>query len=83
MDSLQSADASPLPVWPEGRLIGAADAARALGISQKTLANWRVLGTGPCFIKMGSRIAYREGDLRQFINARAFRSTSEYQAGFE
>ena len=36
----------PLRELPDGR-ISSADAATYLGLSTKTLANWRVLGRGP------------------------------------
>lgn len=33
----------------------ARDAAKFLGVSERTLANWRVLGYGPQWIKRGGR----------------------------
>ena len=34
----------------------------------KTLQNWRVLGHGPHYIKMGKRVFYRLSDLEAFLN---------------
>ncbi len=54
-----------------------------LGISPLTLANWRVLGKGPRFIRLSSRkIAYRLYDLEAWLTERVFSSTTEAdQAG--
>lgn len=35
-------------------------------ISPKTLANWRVKGSGPRFVKIGGRIAYPVGAVLEF-----------------
>ncbi|QIK79888.1 helix-turn-helix domain-containing protein [Sphingomonas piscis] len=34
-----------------------------LGKSQSTLANWRTLGIGPAWFKVGGRVYYRFDDL--------------------
>ncbi len=54
-----------------------AAAARALCVTVKTLANWRVRGYGPAFVKVGHRVAYRPQDLQRFIEQNVRRSTSE------
>lgn len=46
-----------------------ADAASWLGISKKTLANWRVLRQGPPFYKIGKAVRYRRDDLEAFVDA--------------
>ncbi|WP_366465307.1 helix-turn-helix domain-containing protein [uncultured Collinsella sp.] len=47
------------------------DAARMLGISAKTLANWRCLGKGPAYIRLGNssraQILYRYDDLDAWL----------------
>ncbi len=48
------------------------------GVKPKTLANWRSKGEGPAFVKVGHQIRYRSEDLKAFLEARIFRSTSEY-----
>lgn len=63
-------------------LISAAKAAEYLGISQKTLANWRCSGTrGLQYVQVGSRIVYRQSDLDEFILNSRKSSTSEKTAG--
>lgn len=53
------------------------DAAPRCGVSPKTLANWRVLGRGPRFIKAGGRIAYDPSDIEAWKAERRVSSTSE------
>ncbi len=45
------------------------EAAHYLGLSVKTLANWRSLGNGPAYVRYGSsgRVAYRIKDLDAFM----------------
>ncbi|RKR74754.1 helix-turn-helix transcriptional regulator [Frondihabitans australicus] len=48
-------------------------AASYIGVSRKTLANWRVLGEGPGYVRLGkagSRVVYRVADLDAFLAAR-------------
>ena len=49
-------------VYPDGRL-DTENAGRYLDVRPKTLAMWRVEGTGPRFIKRGKRIFYFLEDL--------------------
>lgn len=47
-----------------GRYIG--------GVAEQTLANWRHLGTGPRFVrlgKVGGRVVYRVADLDAWLDA--------------
>lgn len=39
-------------------------------VSEKTLANWRQLGQGPCATKIGGRIAYHIEDVQEYENSR-------------
>jgi hypothetical protein len=41
-------------------------------ISLKTLANWRSLGLGPPYSKIGGRILYRIGDILTWENQNRF-----------
>ena len=50
------------------------EAGKVLKISPGTLSNWRICGRGPAFIKAGSRILYKEGDLQEFLNNRRIRT---------
>ena len=48
-------------------------AAPYVGVSRKTLSNWRTLGEGPPYIRLGktgSRILYRIADLDRFLAER-------------
>ncbi|RWO81096.1 MAG: DNA-binding protein [Mesorhizobium sp.] len=52
-------------------------AADILTISTKTMANWRVRGFGPKFVKLGSRVAYPVPEFVKFIDSRTCASTSQ------
>lgn len=52
-------------------------AADILTISTKTMANWRVRGFGPKFVKLGSRVAYPVPEFVKFIDSRTCSSTSQ------
>ena len=45
------------------------DAASFLGITQRTLQDWRLNRRGPAYIKLGRRVAYDREDLEQFLAA--------------
>lgn len=49
------------------------DAAKLIGVSPKTLANWRCLGKGPAYIRLGksprAQVLYRYEDLDAWLNA--------------
>lgn len=47
------------------------EAAKILGVSARTLNNWRYLGKGPKYLKMGGKIRYLERDVNSFIAASA------------
>lgn len=51
--------------------------AAQLGITEGTLAKWRLYGTGPDFIRVGRRIAYDPADVAVWLEARRVNSTSE------
>ena len=51
---------------PDGRM-RADEAAKYLGHSPKTLAQWRSKGTGPRSVKRGGRVFYRLDDLKRWI----------------
>ncbi len=39
-----------------------------LGISRRTLENWRGLGLGPPFYKLGSRVVYDPEAIEKWLN---------------
>lgn len=53
-------------VFPDGRM-KARDAAFYTGFSEGTLANWRVEGKGPGFVKRGNRIFYLKSVLDEWL----------------
>jgi hypothetical protein len=54
------------------------EAAQELKIpSPRTLERWRTNGTGPAFVRLGRRVAYTRGALRQFVQLNTKNSTSE------
>ena len=62
----------------EQRLVPEGQAAKYLAVSARTLRNWRTRGGGPKFVKMSGRcIRYRIADLRDWIEKRTRRSTSD------
>jgi predicted DNA-binding transcriptional regulator AlpA len=53
-------------------------AAKYLGLSPRTLQNWRVRGGGPLFVRISNRsIRYRPSDIQDWIEERIRRSTSD------
>ncbi|MEO5349785.1 MAG: helix-turn-helix domain-containing protein [Magnetococcus sp. YQC-3] len=40
--------------------------AQRWGIAAKTLLNWRCVGKGPPYIKIGGRVMYRREDIEQY-----------------
>jgi predicted site-specific integrase-resolvase len=44
------------------------EAARTIGLSVQTLRNWRHLGKGPAYVKLGRSVRYRIDDLMDFID---------------
>lgn len=54
-------------------VVGSAEAARMLGISPRTLANWRAQGRGPAYVRLGksrSPVLYRVGDIESWLESR-------------
>ena len=61
-------------------LLSPKQVAERYGPSPATLAKMRLYGTGPVFVKLGRRVAYRLEDLEAWVAENRFRSTSEYDA---
>ena len=55
------------------RNLTAAETAAWLGISERTLANWRSKGRGPRYCLLRTRIRYREADISEFLATHARR----------
>lgn len=52
---------------PQAQFLRARDAARHIGLAEKTLANWRSAGRGPRFSRLGRAIVYAKDDLDRFV----------------
>ncbi len=67
-----------LPFPPARMLLDERQAAEALGLTPRTLQEWRRTGGGPPFVRVSSRcVRYRVADLETWIEARLRRSTSD------
>ena len=57
------------------KLLTPAEAGKVLRTNTQTLANWRVAGRGPPWVRLiGRRVFYRKADLREWITAHVQRS---------
>lgn len=64
-----------------GRKLRTPEAARYLGVSQSTLAQWRTYGCGPAYSKLGGIIIYDIADLNGFAAQRRRLSTADAAPG--
>ena len=60
-----------------GHLLTVQEAAGVLRCSVSSLNKWRLTGSGPPFVRVGSRVRYRTSDLNTYIAGRTVTSTSE------
>ncbi len=51
-----------------------------LHVNPRTLANWRVLGRGPRYVRAGSRALYRQADLDAWLDAHTFAHSADERA---
>ena len=56
-------------------------AAERLGLSPRTLEQWRVRGGGPPFLKIGGGVRYQLADLDEWLASRRRKSTSDPGGG--
>ncbi|RVD40996.1 DNA-binding protein [Mesorhizobium sp. M4A.F.Ca.ET.020.02.1.1] len=57
------------------------DVAGILRVSKATLARWRVLGTGPGYVKKQGRILYRAETVEKFVTSKERTKTRGTDAG--
>lgn len=57
------------------QLLCTKDAAKLMGLSWRTLEDWRLRGNGPCFLKLGRRVFYRVSDIIAFLGEAARMNT--------
>ena len=60
-----------------GELLTPDQTSAKLKIAKQTLAQWRVEGKGPKFVRLGNRAFYRAGDVEAFVTGHVFSSTAE------
>lgn len=48
-----------------------------IGVSRRTLREWRFVGTGPTYVIIHGRIRYRRGDVRAYLRARTVETSTE------
>ncbi|WP_447585713.1 helix-turn-helix transcriptional regulator [Pseudoxanthomonas mexicana] len=63
----------PLPLT---ELLSPRQLAARWGLSEKTLERWRMLGTGPVFLKLGSRVLYSLAEVEAHERERTRRCTA-------
>lgn len=57
-------------------LMSTREVAAHLRVRPQTLKKWRILGTGPRFVKIGFRVFYRSADIKAWIDGRLRTGTS-------
>jgi hypothetical protein len=76
-------DAETCAMYPAHRLadpdslLAEVAAAEMLGLSTRTLQSWRIVGSGPAYVRAGRAIRYRRRDLLTWIDANTIRSVGE------
>jgi predicted DNA-binding transcriptional regulator AlpA len=72
------------PLLAAPLLVNEAGAAALLGLKPRTLTEWRMLGTGPAYVRISNRcIRYRLSDLDAWAAERVRTSTSDPGAADE
>jgi hypothetical protein len=78
--TLKRAGPSATPVAGK-KMLSPREVAEMLGMTPGSLANWRVTGGGPVFVRIGTRkIMYRSEDVEAFISGGVRTSTSDVAA---
>jgi len=52
--------------------------AEYLEVSERTVEQWRLVGGGPRYVKMGRLCRYRRADVDAWLESRVRRSTSDH-----
>ena len=60
---------------PQTELLTPYQLAARWGLSEKTIERWRMLGTGPVYLKLGSRVLYRIDEIEAHELRRTRRCT--------
>lgn len=59
------------------KLLTTVEAAPLIGVEPKTAENWRCMGVGPKFIRVGRLVKYDPDDIEAWKAARRVSSTSQ------
>ena len=62
---------------PPSPLMSSDIAASYLQCHPRTLAEWRIAGNGPKYVRVGRRAFYRQPDLDAWLEARVYHSTAD------
>jgi predicted DNA-binding transcriptional regulator AlpA len=73
---------TPAPGIPSP-LLEPEEVAAILRVKINTLAQWRVKGGGPSFLKIGRCVRYRASDLDAWIDAQCRASTCDDRSSFK
>ncbi|WP_447941610.1 helix-turn-helix transcriptional regulator [Brevundimonas mediterranea] len=58
-------------------LLNTKQVARILGVSHRTLEDWRRKGGGPKFVMFGRMVRYRRSDIAAYLSRPTFQNTGE------
>lgn len=61
----------------DDELLDVIEASAMLRLSPATLRNWRWKGSGPPYVRLGSRVLYRRSELLAFVERQTRTSTSD------
>lgn len=76
MDTATAVDEIAESIGPH--LLDTGEAAELLGLSARTLQDWRLRGVGPRYIRLSSKaVRYRPRELARWIIAKEVQSTSD------
>ena len=68
---------------PQPELLTPRQLAARWGLSEKTLERWRMLGSGPVFLKLGGRVLYQVVEIEAHELKRTRRCTAGNQPAAE
>lgn len=58
------------------KLLTPAELSEMLGKPERSLGQWRYLGLGPKFVKVGNSVRYRESDVLAWLDANTAQRTN-------
>lgn len=70
-------DRDPVSTALLDSLITPATLAERLGLTERTLSEKRITGTGPAFVRLGKSVRYRPEAVDEWLLSQEFRRTSD------